>query len=190
MTDYQQIKYITERYNDMQGLRLLPLAVVFALLAARELTRDVVLFNPPGDLLFRGADLFGLLALLMLIATMWFTKRISRWYTQNYGMVKENTTDDRIILVIGAVLAAASWADVFVPVVSVFGLALAAITAVYWVMNQRQWHYLAAAVVIAVLSFIPGMGTVGMVTAGAVLLTAVGLADHLMLVRALGPVED
>jgi hypothetical protein len=186
-----RVRYVTRRYPQLQGLRLLPLAAVFLL---SGLWRAGWLPLPPADHASATAWFLGGLAAAVSLSFV-----IRAWYTKRYGAVSQGMLHSGVVpltaLLIGLLLATwlqDQWHWVY-PVPALFvGTALLANGLSHGAMRK---HY----VVIAVLWFaVASLALFGVsastreaaldVTIGVALVIA-GLGDHWLLRDTLQPVS-
>ncbi len=193
MHDLHRLRYVTERYPHLQGLRLAPLGVPFLLSAA---WRNGQLSWVPGTSGHGpGYWFLGLMALALIVSIA-----LARHYRQRFGSVQPARRLKGPLLLCGflALFFASIWAqDEFYSAISlpavVIGVALAYLGVAG---GQLRAHYIALAA--ACLGFAT-LGTFGVsVHARSVLLDeftgigliVIGVGDHLLLRRTLEPVSN
>jgi hypothetical protein len=188
MHDLSRLHHVTANYEAYQGLRLVPTALPVAYGGVAALA---------GGALEGAVGLAGFLGSVALAVGL--GAFIARWYTRRYGVVRPTKEQKRAtavrslaaVAVVGAAALAGIWLD---PPVPVFGLAMAAVLALYYrsVGSMRAVHALGT-VAIALVSLLPLVGVADGTTWGALFLTTaaafvvVGLADHRYLSVALPP---
>jgi hypothetical protein len=185
-----RVRYVTSRYSQLQGARLIPLSLVF-LASAWWRAGGLHL---PGDHLRYGAQawFFG-----GLIAAIVVSYGIRRWYTRSLGAVGQRAAHSGAvpILATGALVAFALWLQgVLQWRLSLPAVAVAGVLLVTGLAHRRlRVHYVAAGAVLLAFSVLPllGLGPSAMdATFDAVIgigLLIAGLGDHLLLTRTLRP---
>ena len=185
-----RLRYVTSRYPQLQGARLIPLSLVF-LASAWWRAGGIHL---PGDHLRYGpqAWFFG-----GLTAAILSSYAIRGWYQRSLGSVGQHATRSAAIPILGSCLlvALAVWLQgalewrLSLPAVSVAAVLLATGLG----SGGLRSHYVAAAGVLFIFSALPlfGVGfsvldaTFDAVIGLVLLITGVG--DHLLLTRTLHP---
>lgn len=198
MQDVGRVQYVTQYYNQLQGLKYVPLGVYFILLGLDEPGRFPWL---EGSFIGRTWTVWGLVVVGVLY---WLIKR---YYDERYGRVNRSAADqqreEREGLVLMGLFLVAFLADVFLglPVslsAFVFGgnyLYLALVRA-----QRFRRHYVVFGLLFAALGLLPlfldirpydiVLGGNLFTLAGGVLITGIGLLDHLLLVRTFQPVVE
>lgn len=198
MQDVRRVQYVTQHYNQLQGLKYVPLGVYFILLGLDEPGRFPWLEE---SFIGRTWTVWGLVVVGVLY---WLIKQ---YYDERYGRVNRSPADQRREEREGWVLVglflAAFLADVFLglPVslsAFVFGgnyLYLALVRA-----QRFRRHYAVFGLLFAALGLLPlfldirpydiVLGGNLFTLAGGVLITGIGLLDHLLLVRTFQPVVE
>lgn len=188
-----RLRYVTARYPQLQGLRLVPLSLVFLTSAAWR----AGLLSLPGDNQPLIAQVWFFGALVAAVGASFLARG---WYSKHLGAVGQYCTRSAAlpIMMTSVVAGVALWVQVsghwrlsLPPLV--VGAALAAVGAAHYEFRR---HYLAAAGVLFGYSVLPVLGlswtalnvafdaAVGL----AILIAAVG--DHLLVVRTLHPPEE
>ena len=202
MTQLNRVRYVSQNYRNLRGLRLVPLSIVF-------LISSFTMFDFLHDLTFvQGGILLPLFAILGYSA-------VDFWYDRRYGRTGERALEGLwhgakhvcIHLVVGALFAVGSslilslvvGIDYAQPWVSARGLSIAGVYLLFrWYWAGRRLHHLFAFGVLFTMSLLPlvGVQAAQMVwfnqgywvfTTG-VLLLLTSLMDHFILTRALKPV--
>ena len=188
-----RLRYVTARFPQLQGLRLVPLSFVFLASAAWR----AGLVSLPGDIHPLIAQLWFFGAVVAAVCASFVARS---WYSRHLGAVGQYYTRSAAIpLVVTSVIAGvALWVQVSehwrlsLPPLAV-GMALLGVGAADYEFRR---HYLAAAGVLFGYSVLPILGlswnalnvafdaAVGL----AILIAAVG--DHLLVVRTLHPPEE
>ncbi len=198
MYDLRRIRYVTEHYQDLQGLTMLPLSLYFLAWAAYDLGWIVLPAWLP-----RGWQLL-VASYVVVVALMWL---IGKLYERAFGWIapdaprgyKPSKSEFWGIL---CLYMAGMWLATLRPEVSRLGLILAYFATLQGWLRRRSGYWLALVVLIAATSVAPLLDDVigpiyPTVTAREVaikLVTAIGLMvvgtlDHLALVRTLGPIR-
>jgi hypothetical protein len=185
-----RVRYVTSRYRQLQGARLIPLSLVF-LASAWWRAGGLHL---PGDHLRYGAQawFFGGLAAAIVVSY-----GIRRWYMRSLGAVGQHAAHSGAVPILGtcALVALAVWLQgVLQWRLSLPPVAVAAVLLVTGLAHRRfRVHYVAAGAVLLVFSALPliGVGPSAVdatfdAVIGIVLLIA-GIGDHLLLTRTLHP---
>ena len=190
MTDLRRLRYVTERFPHLQGLRFVPLGIPFLFSA---LWRDGHLGWVPWT---DGAGArFWFLAMLAVALGCSFLAKAH--YRRQFGDVSPAIN-------VTAVLAACVFAGLLIVAVALQSEAVVSIPALVAALGlgyvgvaggQLRWHYLAVAVVVALFGMLGLMG-VPLETRSVLfdLLIAfgfvvIGVGDHLLLRRTLAPVS-
>jgi len=192
--DLGRVRYVTERFGGMQGLRLVPFGLYLLVLAAG--TAGLVPRVRPGAL-----DV-SLGLLLMAVAGSWL---IGRYYDSRFGRVApmasgRGSAGAGTGALIGAfTLFLSGFVDARLdPPVSVSWLFLGGVTLAYWwgPLRRRRVHYAAFGGVFVLLGLSPLVtGTLSGPPLDYVTYTVImglgaivcGILDHVMLVRTLRP---
>jgi hypothetical protein len=181
-----RLRYVTARYPQLQGGRLVPLSFVFLASASWRAGG----LHLPGDATAHGAEVWFFGAIAVAIAASYL---IRRWYGRKFGAVGQHVTRNAALPILGTcvllVLAAylqqtLAW-HLSLPTVAVAVVLLGIGTA----HSSFRGHYVAAAAVLLAFAALPmlNVGGRGMDAAldaaiGFALLI-VGLGDHLLLMR-------
>jgi len=185
-----RVGYVTSRYPQLQGARLIPLSLVF-LASAWWRAGGLHL---PGDRSTYGPQAWFCAGLAGAVIVSY---AIRRWYGRSLGAVGQHATRSAVIPIVGTcvLVACAVWLQeilqwrLSLPVIAVAAVLL--LTALG--SHGLRAHYAAAAGILFVFSALPWFG-VGVSTLdatfdaviGLVLLIA-GVGDHLLLTRTLHP---
>lgn len=189
MTDLRHLRYVTERYAQLQGLRLIPLSIPFL---ASSLWRDGQLAWVPGTSGVGPRIWF--LALLAVAVGLSFAAKA--YYRRTFGDVSPaiNVTAALaasvfvgLLIVAGALQADTS---VSAPALIVaLGLGYVGLAG-----GKMRWHYFVVAILVALFAVLGALG-VPFHTRNvlcdqliALSLIVIGLGDHLLLRRTLAPV--
>jgi hypothetical protein len=177
--DLQQIRYVTQNYNNLQGLRLLPIGLW--LLIEGLFTAECAIPT----------------LLIALVLTWLIGVYYKRQFGQVHAMNSPSWKSCLIAVLVLAALAAATAADYYLGLpVNLLGLTMA--FGLFWVWLQPAYrprlHYLVVAILVAALSLLQlfgissGHATQPSMLAGSIgilmVLLVGGLFDHLLLVRA------
>ena len=192
-TDIARLRYVTSRYPQLQGLRLVPLSIVFLASAAWR----VGLLSLPWDNQRLVPELWFLAGLVAAILVS-FIFRL--WYTKRIGSVGQYGSRSAALPLLATALAAA--AALWLQVMLQWHLSLPALTvatallAVGAAHCEFRRHYIAAALVLFAFSVFP-LGGWGSNALSAALDGAIGLSmliaavgDHLLVVRTLRPPQE
>ncbi len=191
MQDLKRVRYITANFSALQGLKLVPVGLLFLVFAAQD-TGWAWLVRRQGDCTVT-------LPLLLVVIAVYFS--IGRYYDRTFGRVQRTAggLGDLVSLafiglLIGAIVAEMTWK----PSVSLIGLVMA-VGFVGAGVRSGRWYYVGLGLLTAVVSLAPLWlkgsligGHVGSfsftfdVVLGLTYLVG-GLADHYLLVRALKP---
>lgn len=191
--DIPRLRYVTSRYPQLQGLRLVPLATVFLASAAWRLG----LIPLPGDARRLVPEFWFMVGLTVAVGISFVLRR---WYTRRLGSIGQYGTRSALLPLLATAVAAgdALWLQVTqhwrvsLPALTV-ALALLAVGALHY---QFRRHYIAAALVLMVFSVLPlgGWGgnalNVALDVAIGLSLLIAALGDHLLLVRTLRPPQE
>ncbi|MFO7539122.1 MAG: hypothetical protein R6X32_13850 [Chloroflexota bacterium] len=197
MQSIERIEYITQNFNLLQGLRVVPFGLFILVDAAAYAWLPWYrIWRPLTPL-----ALFGLAVALSILA--------NGYYSRHYGEVRPlqqpSSRLEAATLLAGVVLMVIGGAldrHYQLPL-SLFGLAMSAflLGALYLFNGTLRLHYLALAVIVAALSLLPLTGIVaaahlfgpdghyGQITIGLGLIV-IGLGDHLLLARTLSPLPE
>ncbi len=183
MHDLRRIRYVAGHYEQLQGLRLLPLCAPFLVAAGRRLAGA-----PPLPWTLWAA---------VLAASLVATLPIGRYYTRRFGRVRRGLWRSGALPLAGAVvvlLGLLRLQEVLSPTVSLPLLFLAAVFARLGLAGGRaRLHYTAVAAAVAAFAVLPlgglppnAVAVAGhLLTAGCIAVAAVG--DHRVLRRAMTP---
>ncbi len=198
MYDLRRIRYVTEHYEDLKGLTLVPLALWLLGSAAQ----DVGWLSTPGWL--SNTLILAWVSVLVVLALMYL---IGRLYERAYGSVAPDEVrrvefDERAFMAYWLAVSLTFLAVDLLPSLSQMGMAVCITLLWVWWIRRRDKHVLTLAIVVAVMTLAPLLeGLLGpvypsvtardiaikLVTATGILLVAT--RDHLMLVRTLGPIR-
>jgi hypothetical protein len=191
MYDFQRLRFVTERYPHLQGLRLVPLGFVFLVSAAWRDGQLSWLADTAGHA--AGFWFMGLLIVALAISSV-----LGRYYRRHFGTVQpeRRAKGPLLFILFVALFAAAAWAQdslrthLSLPLV-VIGMLLAHLGLAG---GQRRSHYLALATGCLVFANLADFGVPA--HARSVLLDdligigliVIGIGDHFLLRRTLQPV--
>jgi hypothetical protein len=188
--DVLRTRFVTARYPQLQGLRLLPLAIVFfasALWRAGAIELPAERSQHAPELWFAGG----------LAAAICASFVIRRWYNRTLGAIGQRAVHSGAIPIVATtgLAAAATWLQVtlgwHLPLAAIIvGGALAAIGA-----REYRWrrHYVAAGMALLVYAVLPASGlpvhVLDAIFDGVIALTLliVGIGDHVLLTNTLRP---
>jgi len=188
--DVLRSQFVTARYPQLQGLRLIPLAMVFfasALWRAGAIQVPAEQWQHAPEIWFAGG----------MTAAIGVSFVIRRWYNQTLGAIGQRAAHSGAIPIVATtgLAAAATWLQVslgwHVPLAAiVVGGVLAAIGA-----REYRWrpHYIAAGAALLIYAVLPASGLAAHVLDatfdGAIGLTLliVGIGDHILLTNTLRP---
>jgi len=192
-TDIARLRYVTSRYPQLQGLRLVPLSIVFLASAAWRAR----LLPLPWDNQPRVPELWFFAALVMAVLVS-FVLRL--WYTKRIGSVGQYASGSAALPLLATAVAAA--AAVWLQIMLYWHLSLPAVTVAMALLAvgvahfQYRRHYVAAAAVLLAFALLP-LGGWGSEALSAALDGAIGLSmliaalgDHLLVVRTLRPPQQ
>jgi len=202
MRDLKRIRFVAENYAALQGLKFVPIGLLFYFVAFRDSG-----FSWAPSMLQPGNQTLTLPLFALMIALYWL---VGVYYRRSFGRVASVQSTDRAMLggVVGvicvfAVYFLAAWVDAYLePPVSFVMLAVGALlVAQWWVTGRFRSHYLVVTAVVAGIGLLPLFGVLevtalsGTVGSGIIVGTAlitVGILDHLFLVRSMGtlPAEE
>lgn len=186
----KRLFYVTSRYPQLQGARLIPLSLVF-LASAWWRAGGIRL---PGDHLARGPEAWFFAGLGTAIVASYV---IRRWYTQSWGSIGQHPTRSAALPILTTCLlvACAVWVQealqwrVSLPAIVVGAVLLATGLA----HHRVRVHYAAAGAVVLAYPVLQLFG-VGPSTLDAtidavigIVLLITGVGDHLLLKRTLHP---
>lgn len=177
--DLQQIRYVTQNYSNLQGLRLIPLGLWLLIVGLVTIE----------------------FAIPLLLAAVVLTWLIGIYYKRQFGQVHSMTSPTWKSYLLGllvlAVLIAVAVMDWYLELpVSLLGLTMAIGLFLVWIQPayRPRLHYLVVAILVAAMSLLPPLGIfaggpafhpVWAGSLGILLVILVGgLFDHLLLVRA------
>lgn len=195
--DLERIRYVTQNYERLQGLKVLPVGVFMLMISALTLFRlDLPGMTPEEEGTLFGVLLFfgGLFGLLVAVLIGWV---IGGRYERRYGKARRLRLSRRalVLIFVGTVaFYVADTVDAALPIPFYPSyLILGAAGVVFWWPERRfRSHYLAAAAVFVIVGLLPLLGVLpenyaevpGLIFLLLGLSTiAVGLLDHLLLVR-------
>lgn len=192
MESLRRLRFVTERYPHLQGLRLVPLGFPFLISGA---WRSGSLAGIPEITGIAPRYLF----LLLLIAAMVVSALAGRYYRRQFGTVQPQGGVRRAtgVVVFLAAFVAAGWAqDAFALVVALpAALVAVALAWLGFAGGHVRMHYLALAALCLVFASLGALG-IPIDTRDALLdnliglgLIVIGLGDHLLLRRTLEPVS-
>ncbi len=188
-----RLRYVTSRYPQLQGARLVPLSLVFL---ASALWRAGG-FQLPGDRTTYGAEawFFGGVGAAIVASYV-----IRRWYVRSLGSVGQRATRSAAIPILGTCILAALATLLQGTLHWHLSLPVATVAVVLFAIGASHYgyraHYVVAAAVLLMYSVLPlfSLGLLALSAAfdaviGIALLIA-GLGDHLLLTRTLRPPQE
>jgi hypothetical protein len=200
--DLERVRYVTENYERLQGLRLVPFGVSMLLV-------PVLYFLPPLGPPWEGAVTLALT--LLGIGALLLSLVIRNWYEDRFGIVQRAPLGGRrsVTLAVAAAAYVASFvvvgqlvthAPVNLPLL-LFGVV---ITAVSWPKRRFVAHHLVMGVLMVALSLLPLAGVLETTATGGpynlpvlvgslgLFCTVTGVLDHRLLVSIMKrlPEED
>ena len=200
----ERVRYVTENYEQLQGLKMVPVGILMLTISALTLLR----VDLPGMSYKKETILFGVLLIIggmlgIAVASLaaWV---IGGRYERMYGKARQLPSSRRmVVLVVLGWIAfwIAPMTDVVLqtpvyPIYLVIGIA----GIIFWWPEKRfRVHYLVAAVTFLIVGFLPLTGMLpGNYTEALWLLflhfgvsvVVIGLLDHLLLVRTLKAVPE
>jgi hypothetical protein len=188
--DVLRTRFVTARYPQLQGLRLLPLAIVFfasALWRAGAIALPVGHSQQAPEIWFAGG----------LAAAIGVSFVIRRWYNRTLGAIGQRAAHSGAIPIVATtgVAAAGTWLQVsrgwHLPLAAIIvGGALVAVGA-----REYRWrpHYVAAGAAVLIYAVLPASGLpahlLDATFDGVIALTLliVGIGDHILLTNTLRP---
>ncbi len=186
--DLALVRYVEQRFRQLQGYRLLPLAALFLISAVWR----AGWFHLPGDDGPHGTQRWFAAGFIMALAASY---PIGRWYSVRFGISSPRLTGTPLLAMVAVIasmpvaMAIQEQATLaFSLPMAVLGVALAAV-GIYQYPLRR--HYVVAAVVLFGLALLRGLGVPADVYAvlrdGAigVALWIVGVGDHRLLAATL-----
>ena len=184
----RRLFYVTSRYPQLQGARLIPLALVF-LASAWWRAGGIRL---PGDHLPRGPEAWFFAGLSTAVVASYV---IRRWYTHSLGSIGQHPTRNAAlpILTTCVLVACAVWVQEALQWrVSLAPIAVGSVLLATGLRHQRvRVHYAAAGTVLLAFSSVQLFG-IGSSTVDAtfdavigIALLIAGIGDHLLLTRTL-----
>lgn len=194
VTDLKQIQRITRNFEYLQGLRQVPFAILFLVIAIWRAG-----WWPWFD---KWHPISSFLLLGIIIFASW---RIGKYYERSFGKVKKLNSSQRNeiiggLFVVGGIFFVGWLEQLWRWPISGTGLFIATLLFAYFVMTDRfRIHFLIMAIVLALLSLLPlanflsveqlsfwsPFGTIGVAILGLLWLIG-GLMDHWYLIRSLG----
>jgi hypothetical protein len=148
----RRVGYVTSRYPQLQGLRLVPLAVVFLLSACWR----AGLLRLPGDHTHYGPEVWFSSGVVIAVMLSYLARA---WYARHVGAIGQRYVQNAAIPIVAtcALIGAASAVQLaFAWHVS---LPIAAVAMVLFVIGVRHYgyrgHYVLAAALLALLSVLP-----------------------------------
>ena len=186
----KRLFYVTSRYPQLQGARIIPLSLVFLASAWWRAGG----FHLPGDQLPRGAEAWFFAGLAVALVASYL---IRRWYAQSIGSIGQHPTRNAAVPMVATcvLVGFAVWVQegwqwrVSLPAIAVGSVLLATGLA----HHRFRVHYAAAGAVLLAFSALPLLG-VGPSTLDAtfdavigIVLLIAGIGDHRLLTRTLHP---
>jgi hypothetical protein len=182
--DSDRLQYVAQRHAQLQGLRLLPLSVLFLIKGAY----DAGWFPLPGDDRPHVAGRWFFAALFVAIAASY---AIRAWYVRRFDALTQRVRDSQfwplavgfVCFVLAGEIQSRARLPFSLPSVTV-GLLLASVGIPHYRFRR---HYLAAAAVCIAVAFVPLLGIPARLlrvlfdVAAATVLAIVGVGDHRLL---------
>lgn len=183
MQSYAQLKFVTEYFSSMQGLRLMPFWAFSAFVNATVLLRI-------DSLVIIVIGLVGVVVTFFLVQPLF-----DRYYRERFGTVESRISRAQAIM--GGVLVACILLDLFAqPPINMTGVGIAAFTFyLAWGSRGLLPHYAVFGVVVLLVSLLSaGIEVdlrINIVMLVVSLLSLVsGLLDHLTLTRLMPPMQE
>lgn len=199
MYDLMRIRYVTEHYEDLKGLSLLPMSLFFLALVAY----DRRWIGPPSWLAHGPLP-----ALTGFVIAMVLMGIINVLYDRAFGLIvpskhKRSESGKHEHWIWGGVYGLVAMLNSMRPEMSLLALGVSVCVFSSWWHRREAKHLLAFGVLIAGMSFAPlldgalrmlySSGTTWDITVNLVIaagLLVIGTIDHLTLVRTLGPIRQ
>jgi hypothetical protein len=185
--ELDRIRYITQTYEALKGLKMVPFGLFMMVIAFRDL--GWTWLGETGDCTYTAP-------LLVMLVGLYFA--IDKYYSRTFGVVRVQPKSSPLVygLILMSIFFGAVAVEVAVkPPISLIGLTISALL-IYVGSRTRRGYYIAAGVVMAGISLVPllpgsnrSFGTFGFwwnMLFG-VTWTVLGVVDHWMLVRAMKP---
>lgn len=190
--DLERVRYVTENYEQLQGLRNVPLGLM--LLFSGALTLFPSSLSSFGPVV---SEAFFYLLFIVLIATVLLYFVIGNYYERKFGWVQTFSLNGKqitavttliiVLLVVGSVNL------MFRPPIHMIWLVWGlSVMAVHWRERRFRTHYVVIGVLIICVSFLPLLGITsvslsyeagGLMAFLGILFVVGGTFDHLLLVR-------
>lgn len=200
MRDLERVRYVAGNYERLWGLRFVPVGLFMFLIAYRDSGLGPSWLQP-GQL---SAPL--LLALALMFVLMWIARE---YYRRTYGRVLQRASGRSVVLdvviglaVFGGVLSV-NWLDfVLQPTVSLTGLVVVSLLALWWfVTGSVRHHYMLLSILLLGLTFLPLLkapfdprfpfdDSVNASLISGVGFIVIGVGDHLLLARTFRAVPE
>lgn len=200
MLDLKRVQYIAANYYYLQGLKIVPLGIIFVVWAAMR-----------GGLIQSNEWIYEFLSVWGFAIGFGLYGFIQLFYDRVYGRAgfemclpepgKRLASFARMTAIVVALIGAAMLDQWLQPPVLLFGLTIAGLMLVYyWPRRDFAMHYMIMALLIAAASLLPlismltGDGSLKPAVASFAMVGLVfivgGILDHLLLVRTMRPVSE
>ena len=184
----KRVWYVTSRYPQLQGLRLVPLALVFLCSACWR----AGLLRLPGDHTQYGPEVWFLGGFVIAIVLSYFAKA---WYGRHVGAIGQRYVQSAAIPIVATCALVGAASAVQLALAWHVSLPIAAVAVVLLVIGVRhsgyRRHYVLAAALLTLLSVLPltnvspdALGVAFDATTGATILIA-AVGDHWLLMTTL-----
>lgn len=190
--DLERIRYVTENYEQLQGLRSVPIGLLA--FASGMLVISSVRLLSFGPLI---NDVFYYLTFLAVIGACLLYFVIADYYERRFGWVQRFSIKRKqivaVVILIAVLLMVGSVNLIFQPPILtiwlVWGVALVAI---YWRERCFRPHYIVIGILASIFSFLPLLGILrtgfnyevgGLILFLGIFYVVGGIFDHLLLVR-------
>ncbi len=188
--DLERVRYVTENYEQLQGLRNVPIGLM-VLLSGVLLTSSIPSFGPVIG------EAFFYLLFIVLIATVLLYFVIGNYYEHRFGWVQTFSLNRKqaiavaILMVVLVVVGSINLA--FQPPIHMIWLVWGlSVMAVHWRERRFRMHYVVIGALVVGVSFLPLLGITsvslpyeagGLLVFLGIFYVMGGTFDHLLLVR-------
>lgn len=192
--DLERVRYVAENYEQLQGLRNVPIGLMVLLAGVFTLF--------PSGLAYFGpviSEAFIYLLFVVLIATVLLYSFIGNYYERRFGLVRTFSLNKKqavavatlsiVLLVVGSINLA------FQPSIHMIWLVWGlSVTSIHWWERHFRMHYVVIGVLVVGVSFLPLLGitsvslsyeTGGLLVFLGIFYVVGGVCDHLLLMRAM-----